>query len=157
MTGKFTLFPIHHSPGFLIHRLDTTLALGLSRAFQAAGYAVTPEHWGVLSQLWEEEGVHQSELAMRSAKDRHNMTRILAVLEKNGYIVRRADRTDRRRRKVYLTETGRGLKPRLTPVVEHFLETVLAGISAEELARMQDLHLKIIANVEAISAEGSSS
>jgi hypothetical protein len=68
--------PLDESPGFIIHCLDTRLSAGLSREFQNAGYDVTPEQWAVLNRLWQEEGIHQAELAQRTSKDRHNITRI---------------------------------------------------------------------------------
>jgi DNA-binding MarR family transcriptional regulator len=35
-------------------------------------FDITPEQWGVLSRLWQSEGIHESKLAARTAKDRHN-------------------------------------------------------------------------------------
>ncbi|MFC1875817.1 MarR family transcriptional regulator [Thermodesulfobacteriota bacterium] len=40
-------------------------------------------------------------------KDRHNITRILNLLEKNGFISRTPDGEDKRRLNVYLTKEGK--------------------------------------------------
>lgn len=77
-------FKQENSPGFIIHRLDTLLKLGLRNAFQEKGFDFTAEQWGVLFRLYGNEGIHQSELGDRTGKDRHNITRILNLLEKNG-------------------------------------------------------------------------
>ena len=81
MPVKFNVFPLDSSPGYIIHRADMQMKAGLSRIFQANGFDITPEQWGILSRLWQSEGIHQSELAARTAKDRHNITRILSLLE----------------------------------------------------------------------------
>ena len=51
----------------------------------------------MLFRLYGREGIHQSELSDRTGKDRHNITRILNLLEKKGYIHRIPDEHDRRR------------------------------------------------------------
>ena len=96
MNSAFDVFPIEKSMGFIIHLMDRELALGLQKQFKNSGNDITPEHWSVLSKLWEIDGLHQSKLAKRSHKDRHNMTRIINLLEKNGFIHRKPDEKDRR-------------------------------------------------------------
>ena len=103
MKIELNVFPLENSQGYIIHQLDVQMSLGLQHAFQAKGFNITPEQWGVLNRLWENEGMHQSALAQRTAKDRHNITRILNLLEKNGFIFRKPDREDKRRLNVYLT------------------------------------------------------
>ena len=102
-----SVFPLDNSQGYIIHRLDVQMSLGLQHAFQAKGFNITPEQWGVLNRLWENEGIHQSALAERASKDRHNITRILNLLEKNGFISRTPDKEDKRRLNVYLTKEGK--------------------------------------------------
>jgi DNA-binding MarR family transcriptional regulator len=151
MALNIDVFPIERSPGFIIHRMDTMLSSALHRAFQARNFEITAEQWGVLSRLWEGEGVYQSELAVRAGKDRHNMTRILQLLEKNGFIRRLPDPTDKRRLVVYLTNTGRRLQSRLTPIVLELLERVFDGFSQADIDRLEVLHNRIIDNVMALN------
>ena len=150
MGVDISVFPLDQSPGFLIHRLDTLLSAGLHRALLAEGFDLTAEQWGVLSRLWEVEGLCQADLATRTAKDRHNMTRILHLLEKNGYILREPDPNDRRCSIVFLTDLGRGLQEKLTPLVLEFLEKCFRGLAAEDLARLRTWHETIVANLESL-------
>jgi DNA-binding MarR family transcriptional regulator len=142
------VFPVDESPGFLIYRLKTQLAAALQRAFQTAGHDVTPEQWGVLSRLWAQEGIHQSELAQRAEKDRHNMTRILNLLERNGFIERRPSPEDRRIFRVFLTQEGRDLQGKLAPIVIGHLESAFAGLTATDLQTMRRIHSHILENLE---------
>jgi MarR family transcriptional regulator for hemolysin len=146
-TGKKSLAP-ENSPGFLIHLLDTQMKLGLQRTFKMKGHDFTAEQWGVLSRLWQVEGLHQSELAAKVGKDRHNMTRMLDLLERRGYIRRKPDRNDKRRYNIYLTDEGKLLRKVLTPIVFEFLQKALAGMSSEELGEMRRMHRHIIGNIE---------
>ena len=139
-----------NSPGYIIHRLDSLLKLSLQRAFQSKGFDFTAEQWGVLLRLYESEGIHQSDLGARAGKDRHNITRILNRLEKNGYVQRVSDRHDMRRINVFLTKKSRDLEGKLTSIVIDLLERVFAGLSKREVREMRRIHDHIIANVESL-------
>lgn len=122
MQKELNVFPLDTAPGYLIHRLDMQMALDLQHAFQANGFAIIKEQWGGLNRLWENEGVHQSVLAEQTGKDRPNITRILNLLEKNGFIYRAPDGEDKRRLNVYLTREGKSLKQELIPIVSDYLK-----------------------------------
>jgi len=81
-------FPLDRSPAYWINRLARDLAGFLHRSFLAAGFDVTAPQWAVLNRLWEEEGLHQSDLAARIVRDRHNLARIIWGMEKKGLIRR---------------------------------------------------------------------
>ncbi len=147
MKIEFNVFPLDNSQGYIIHRLDVQMSLGLQHAFQAKGFNITPEQWGVLNRLWEKEGIHQSALAERAAKDRHNITRILNLLEKNGFIFRTPDGEDKRRLNVYLTEEGKALKQKLIPIVIGFLQKCFEGLTQEEVQDLRRIHEHILKNL----------
>ncbi len=147
MKIELNVFPLDNSQGYIIHRLDVQMSLGLQHAFQAKGFNITPEQWGVLNRLWEKEGIHQSALAERAAKDRHNITRILNLLEKNGFILRTPDGEDKRRLNVYLTEEGKALKQKLIPIVIDYLQKCFAGLTQEEVQDLKRVHKHILKNL----------
>jgi DNA-binding MarR family transcriptional regulator len=143
-------FKRDNSPGYIIHRLDSLLKLALQRAFQSEKLDFTAEQWGVLFRLYESEGIHQSELGARAGKDRHNITRILNGLEKNGYVRRVPDKHDLRRFNIFLTKKSRDLEDRLTSIVLDLLEKAFAGLSKNEIREVRRIHDHIIANVESL-------
>lgn len=147
MTAKFSVFPRRDSPGFVIHHASVQMKAGLHRAFQAKGFDITPEQWAVLSSLWEREGLHQSLLAQKTAKDRHNLTRILNLLETHGLVTRKPDREDRRYQRVYLTEKGKALKSKLAPIANEFLTQALAGLTGKDLDLMKRVLGRICSNL----------
>jgi len=117
-------FTLDDSFGYLINRTAQRLKYALQQGFKAKGYDITPEQWAVLNRLWEEEGLSQVELADRTFKDKPNITRMLGVLEKRGFISRQPDDNDQRMIKVYLTDEGRDLKKKLIPIA---LKTLKKG------------------------------
>jgi DNA-binding MarR family transcriptional regulator len=147
MKPSFTVFPLDNSPGFLIYRTATKLKAELSRAFHTAGFSVTPEQWAVLNRLWENEGESQTVLAERTSKDRHNITRILDLLERNGLVRREPDPEDRRSRRIYLTDEGRALKKKLIPIVKKHLLRAFSGLDPEDVDRLTMIHEHIVANL----------
>ncbi|MGB6068833.1 MAG: MarR family transcriptional regulator [Desulfomonilaceae bacterium] len=147
MKPRLNVFPRTESPGFVICQTSTCLKAGLHRAFQSEGYDITPEQWTVLSSLWEAEGVHQSLLAEKTAKDRHNIARILNLLEKSGLVRRQPDREDLRRHKVYLTDAGRALKPELVRVSIGYLQKAFAGVTQEDVNTLMNILRRILNNL----------
>ena len=150
MTDQLRVYPQSKSLGTIIHRLDTLLSLALERAFQGNGFHVTSEQWGVLSKLWESDGIHQAELAEKVNKDKHNVTRILNLLEKNGFVRRVRDAGDRRLSKVYLTERGRSLKGKLPPVAKRVLLSAVGKLRHEEIEVLWRILREMVDNLETV-------
>ena len=143
-------FKQENSPGFIIHRLDTLLKLGLRHAFKEKGFDFTAEQWGVLFSLYRSEGIHQSELGGRVGKDRHNITRILNLMEKKGYIRRIPNEHDKRRYNIFLTEKSREIEESLISIVIDFIEKAFTGLTQMQITEMQKVHEYIIKNIETL-------
>lgn len=124
---------IDESPGFWIYRVHMLGTAALRKALQAKGHDVTPEQLTVMARLFEQEGMNQSQLGEKVLKDRHNMTRILNLLEKKGLIERRPDGNDKRAYRLYLTENGRSVLRKAAPVVRIHWEKRIEGLSQEDL------------------------
>lgn len=152
MTVKFKVLPIENSPGFIIHHLDLLLKFGLQKAFQAEGINITAEQWAILATLWEEEGIHQSAIAEKIGKDRHTITRMLNLLDKNGFIRRVPTNEDKRRLNVHLTDSGRNIKEKLVSIVTGFGEKAFAGLTQKELTELTRILKHITANLAALKA-----
>ncbi len=144
---KIKIHPMDELLNFWIYRMQTQSSTVLRRAFEAAGYNLTGEQWGVLTRLKEEEGINQSQLGEKMLKDRHNITRILHLLERRGYIQRRADRGDRRAYRIFLTPEGRAVQNLLSSVVLDHLKNMYGGLTPEDLAAMRRIVERVVANL----------
>ena len=136
------------SLGFWIYRIYAQASNHLRRTFQAHGYDCTPEQWGVLTRLRDEEGVNQSRLGARTFKDRHNIARILDLLEKRRLIERRSDADDRRAYRVFLTPEGKETEEKLRVLVMRHRTGMFDGLSATDVETMRRIFALIERNIE---------
>ncbi|MBE9917200.1 MULTISPECIES: MarR family winged helix-turn-helix transcriptional regulator [Paenibacillus] len=113
-------------------------------------YGITPEQWSVLYQVHLQEGINQKELALRSGKDQPSITRILDVLDKKGYIQRKADPGDRRAYLIYATPEVEQLMSETVPIELAMNDELISGISDEELRVLDQIILRISANIDRI-------
>ena len=150
MKVRLRVYPQSDSLGYIIHRLDTLLVAALERSFQGEGFNVTSEQWGVLSKLWEGDGMHQAELSEKVNKDKHNVTRILNLLERNGFVRRVRDSKDRRLCKIRLTEKGRDLKDKLPCVAKEVLKGSVRGLTHEDVQNLWRILELMVKNLETL-------
>jgi DNA-binding MarR family transcriptional regulator len=119
-----------------------------TKVIKQHGLHVTPEQWAVLVFVFKEPGTSQTEIAKRSLKDKTNVTRILDVLEKNGYITRKPDAHDRRRYRIYLTNDGETVLQQLIPIADDVNKTSSQGINEQELLKFKTLLNHICTTLE---------
>lgn len=119
--------------GFRIIKGEVLIKRRILNAFIEKGYGITFEQWTVLNVLYTEPGLIQSDIAQRTYKDKTNVTRILDVLSKDGYIIRKNSKKDRRISCIYLTDAAQKMFEDLIPYIEEVNEQLRKGISDEEL------------------------
>lgn len=119
----------------------------LFRLFKNEGITVTPEQWIVLVNLWEQEGISQSELATALDRDNSSVTRILDTMTKNDLLERRAHETDRRAYCIHLTANGRALQTKLVALAMKNFEEALKDISEKDVQTTVNVLKKITQNL----------
>jgi DNA-binding MarR family transcriptional regulator len=113
-------------------------------------YVVTPAQWGVLSLLFEQDGITISAISHNRGVDAPTVTGIVKRLEQSKLVERLHDEQDRRVVKVYLTEEGRALMQGLFVEVERLYERMLEGFSAEDRRDLLCKLQTIVANISKI-------
>jgi len=121
---------------FLLYRTGLRMKLELQRIFQDAGYPITTNHWAILHVIFEKGDLPQIELAKALHKNKANVTRILDVIEKQGYIVRKIDANDRRKYLISLTDKAKSAMEKLAPIAASFKKKCLEGQAEADLKRM---------------------
>ncbi|MEK4511314.1 MarR family winged helix-turn-helix transcriptional regulator [Paenibacillus sp. FSL K6-2524] len=125
---------LDHSIGFQLGNAHRKLShLFMLRTKQ---YDITPEQWGVLYRVREEDGLIQREIAQRSGKDKPTTTRILDVLEAKGLITKQAGKSDRRSFHVFITEQGKLVADAIEPIEYRTVGDVLDTLTDEEYELM---------------------
>lgn len=84
---------------------------GINRAFRSklSGVGVTPSQYTILRCIHESSGceVEQRELAQLIFSNKNNLASALTRLEDLGFVFRKSEETDARRRIVHLSEKGK--------------------------------------------------
>lgn len=143
--GDFVFRP-EDSIGFLVRDIHRAFSRALGAAIAEAG--VTVGMWFFLRALWEEDGLPQRELSRRIGMTEPTTASAIDTMEKRGFVVRRVDHADRRRRLVCLTESGRALKQALLPLAYEVNRTAIASLTAGEVATLRALLSRLKGNLE---------
>jgi len=132
--------------------IEKNVGFLLAKAYQRAcalfkeefdHYDLTPQQFGLLSFLWIEDGLSQTELSARSQIDRTTMGGIIDRLEKEVLVERRPHPDDRRAYQVFLTAKGKSLEEELCAVASQVQDKVNVPLTTEEQATLIRLLEKI--------------
>jgi DNA-binding MarR family transcriptional regulator len=131
--------------GFLLH--DTARLMRREFERRSKGTGLTRAQWAVLAYVARNEGSNQAALADMLDIEPITLVRLLDKLEAAGLVERRPDPTDRRVRRLYLTEATGPLLGQLQGLAAEARETALAGLSDAERQELTDLLMKVRANL----------
>jgi DNA-binding MarR family transcriptional regulator len=102
----------------------------------------------VLSLLWRKDGVNQQELADTAVKDKSSMTYLIDNLVKRNLVTRKEDESDRRNKRIFLTDQGKQLYQRLYPPVLAMYRQATAEVDAAEIEKAISLVIKMNENLK---------
>ncbi|WP_110648764.1 MarR family winged helix-turn-helix transcriptional regulator [Salinicola peritrichatus] len=118
-----------HRPGFLIRRLHQIhIALFYE---ECAEFGLTPVQYSVLTALREGE-LDQITLAGSIGIDRTTTAEVLRRLEGAGWVARRRNPQDRRRRIASLTADGGALLERMGPAAQRAHDRTIAPLNEDD-------------------------
>lgn len=109
---------------------------------------LTPEQFLLIDLLWNQGPMSQQKMADLMQKDKNSITKLVDALEKKGLVVRQKDETDRRSNLLVLTSEADGLKMGAKEKGISILDSILEGISEEELKSFLDTLAKLTNNME---------
>jgi DNA-binding MarR family transcriptional regulator len=101
----------------------------------------------LLLQLWEKEGIAQTQIAEQMCLEPPTVTKMLQRMESGGLIVRRADPEDARISRVYLTDASRALEAHVERAWSRVEERLVAGLTVEERLLLRRLLIQLHANL----------
>lgn len=127
--------------GFLLAKAYQRACVIFKEEFE--GYDLTPQQFGLLGFLWQEDGITQAELSAKSQIDRTTMGGLIDRLEKEGLVARRTHPDDRRAYRICLTERGMAMESELVPLAVKAQETFIAKLDQQEVETLKSLLEKI--------------
>ncbi|MBT8291256.1 MAG: MarR family transcriptional regulator [Muriicola sp.] len=115
----------------------------LHEAFQQNGLDISKEQMIVLGKLNKNDGLNQNEIADLIWRDKSSIARLLAKMERKGYIIKRQHEQDRRVNLVYLTESGREIFRKTRPIIQKAINILEMDLSKSEINRMIEILKRI--------------
>ena len=97
-----------------------------------APYGITTSQFFLLNALYEEDGVLISALAHKVALDKGTLTGVLDRLERDDFIERRADPSDRRAIRIYLKQKAEEMKENLIELYHENNNAFLSLLTEDE-------------------------
>lgn len=95
-------------------------------------------------------GITQDQLALRLHVNRSNVTRQLAMLEENGFVLRRRSESDRRAIEVYPTQKAEETLSAVRAVYRSWREKLFYDLTSEERDRLESLLERLARRAEDI-------
>nr|WP_244270443.1 MarR family transcriptional regulator [Proteiniborus ethanoligenes] len=140
------LFDLDACVGFITNRAGKKLANEFNERLLTVG--ITRVQWIALYYLGKHNELNQKELAELMDIKESSVARLIDRMEKEGYVLRKKDISDRRVTILLLTEKGIDYREKLMPEGEKMAQVFTEGISDEELEIFLRVIDKMLSNVK---------
>jgi len=137
-----TTFDRQESFGWLVNVVANNAGKSFDNELKKHGLSIAL--WPTLMCLWEEEGITQRDIALKSKVESSTTTRTLDKLVKLELVERHEDPNSRRSFRIYLTDKGRALKDVLLPIPVAVNEAVLSSLDEDEQKMLIKLLQKMV-------------
>ena len=101
----------------------------------------------LLSYLWQEDGLTQSDLALRLGVQPATVCKMLGRMEAGGLIATRRDERDSRISRVYLSDEGHAFQQTVTSAWARLETRLLAGFTADEVIALRQVLTRLAENL----------
>ncbi len=139
-------YVIEESVGYLIKQAQ--LALHRTIDSKMASLDLTAMQWGPLMLIAYGKANTAAELSRCAGVETSTMTRMLDRLETKGLLTRKRSESDRRIIYLGLSAEGIALVSKVPDLLAESLNKHLRGFDAQELATIQSMLRRIVANAE---------
>lgn len=147
---EFT-FSVDNCLGFIANRLVKSFLKVLDH--KLVDFNLTGAQFCVLTKLFEEQGLTQTQLAHRLYIESPTLVRTLDRLEEAGLIERRRVPEDRRAFHIFLTDKGNEMKELLMSKGREVHEIAVKGMKPEQIKGLKDMLFLLWHNLEEGAAE----
>ena len=140
--------------GFLVHDIARLMRMNYDRRVKRLG--LTRSQWWVITNLYRNDGLTQSELAETLDIERASLGRLLDRLEANGWVRREPCDRDRRAKRVRLANAVDPVMREMRAIAADLRRDAMAGLQPHEQEAFVDVLLAIKSNLVALNGQGTS-
>jgi MarR family transcriptional regulator for hemolysin len=128
----------HDTLGFLLHDVARLMRWEFERKAQNTG--LTRSQWRLLLHLARDDGMQQKQLVRILDVTAITLTGLLDRLERDGWIERRDDPTDRRAKRVYLTARVKdeGVIQNLQAIGAEVRQSAVNGLDKQQVQQLME-------------------
>lgn len=139
--------------GFLVHDIARLMRMNYDRRVKRLG--LTRSQWWVITNLYRNDGLTQSELAEALDIERASLGRLLDRLEANGWVRREPCDKDRRAKRIRLASEVGPVMREMRSIAAGLRRDAMAGFSADRQEAFVDMLLAIKSNLAALNGQGT--
>ena len=143
-------FNFSEAPGHLIRRAQQ-LAVAIFME-ETAGHDATPVQFAILNALMDDPGEDQITLSNRVAFDPATLGSVIGRIEVKGWVTRKADPGDKRRKLLWITPEGEQVALGMKRAVSKAQQRILAPLDAEERVQLSALLAKLVSSHEGLAS-----
>jgi DNA-binding MarR family transcriptional regulator len=121
------------SIGYRLFHASRLMNSRLNQNFRFHEYQITYEQWQVLSRLYEVDGLTQNQLANTIERDQGSISRLIDNMIKKNLVKRIPDDTDKRIKRVFLTEESNGVQEELEGIAGKTISQATRNMSEKEI------------------------
>ena len=108
----------------------------------------------ICSYIYSHENCSQDDVSVALKTDKTTVGKALMSLENKGCVVRTQDETDKRIKRLSLTDVGRGKVAELIDIHNNWLHDIMTCLSAEEQKQFENYCERLLAAAERINENG---
>lgn len=133
---------------FMLEKTSRRVKQYAKKVFREANFGITVDQWSVLKNLYNKEGISQSELAEITFKGMPTLTHILDLLHQKGLVEKLIDAKDRRKAKIKLTTEGIKKVDTLRPEIQKIRQRAWENLGKEDFEHFSNTLRTIYNNLE---------
>ncbi len=134
--------------GAYIDRTLKVIRYNYTKVFKQLGLDITTEQWVIIDSLYAQNGQSQNAIAEGSFKNAATVSRIIDLMCKKGITERQRFDNDRRRYKIYLTQTGESIYEKALPEVLKLREMGWKNLTDEDYKDFLRIMNQVFENFE---------
>lgn len=138
-----TEFRLEQYLPYRLSLLSNTISQGVANRYQK-DHDISVTDWRVIVILGRYPGSTASEVVEKTAMDKVTISRAVRGLEEKGFLLRKVDRQDRRRQRLFLTRgKGKRVLEDIVPLAAAYETELIKSLDAGERTALENLVQKL--------------
>ncbi len=127
-------FPAHFENALLpcLGKTHKLIHLYCNEKYKEGGIDLRSQQAILLNIIAANDGLVQNDLAFFTNRDKTTLTRLINSLETKDLVQRISSKSDKRKKKIFITDEGRKMIDRIRPIIKNAMQDLESGVTEEE-------------------------